>query len=279
MEGKSAGCALRERHRPLGAREVDLLGDSSGIDLWCTYISDIGDAGLWPRYDALLSPEERARQARFRFARDQRRFLVTRALVRTVLSRYRAVRPEDWAFSAGPRGRPQILAPRLERPLEFNIAHSADLVMLGVTAGRTLGVDAESIAEREADIEGLHRYFSPEESAALLSLPAAERRRRFFELWTLKESYIKARGLGLAIPLDAFRFELRGERGLALHMRPGLGDSPRNWRLWQLAPRPQYLAAVCAARGERAPPRLGVREIVPLASEQVIDVAPLRGTG
>lgn len=269
---------------------MDLVADSGRIDLWCAYISDIGDARLWPRYDALLSAEERARQARFRFARDQRRYLVTRVLVRTVLSRYVAVRPEDWVFAAGPRGRPEIAAPRPDRSLEFNIAHSAELVMLGVTSGRTLGVDAESISGRDVDIEGLHRYFAPEERAALLSLPPAARRRRFFELWTLKESYIKARGMGLAIPLDAFRFELAGDEGLTLHMRPELGDSPRHWRLWQLTPRPDYLAAVCAGRADQraepgaggvtghASPRITVREIVPLASEKAVDTMPSRST-
>lgn len=258
---------------------MDLVADSGAIDLWCTYISEIGDDSLWPRYSALLAAEERERQARFRFARDRRRFLVTRALVRSVLSRYAAVRPEEWVFSAGDRGRPAICAPRAAATLEFNISHSADLVMLGVTAGRTLGIDTESIAAREADIDGLDRYFAPEESAALLALAPDERRRRFFELWTLKESYIKARGMGLAIALDAFRFELTGERGLTLRMRPELGDSPDRWRLWQLAPRPGYLAAVCAARGDDAAPRIAVREVVPLAREKLIDVEPSRATG
>jgi 4'-phosphopantetheinyl transferase len=257
---------------------MDLAADSRTIDLWCTYISEIRDEALWPHYEALLSEDEHARQARFRFAGDQRRFLVTRALVRTVLSRYAAVRPQDWTFSAGPRGRPTISAPRPAAALEFNISHSADLVMLGVTSGRALGIDAESIEAREADIAGLDRYFAPEESAALLALHPAARRRRFFELWTLKESYIKARGLGLAIALDAFRFELPGERGLTLHMRPELGDSPEGWRLWQLAPRGGYLAAICAARGEQAAPRITVREIVPLACEKSVDVLPLRTT-
>src|SRR6185437_5610920 len=184
---------------------MDLIADSRTIDLWCTYISEIRDDSLWPRYDALLAVDERARQARFRFARDQRRYLVTRALVRTALSRYAAVRPEAWAFAAGAHGRPAITGPFPAPALEFNISHSADLVMLGVTSGRTLGIDVESFEARDADIAGLDRYFAPQESAALLSLAPAERRRRFFELWTLKESYIKARGMGLTIALDAFR--------------------------------------------------------------------------
>ncbi|HEV2270038.1 MAG TPA: 4'-phosphopantetheinyl transferase superfamily protein [Steroidobacteraceae bacterium] len=257
---------------------MGLAADSSRIDLWCTYISEISDGSLWPRYDTLLSADERAAQARLRFAKDQRRYLVTRSLVRTVLSRYAAVRPQDWAFSAGPRGRPQISAPRAAPALEFNISHSADLVLLGVTSGRALGIDTESVVAREADIDGLNRYFAPEESAALLALAPRERRRRFFELWTLKESYIKARGLGLAIALDAFRFELAGERGLTLHMRPELGDSPDRWRLWQLALRCGYLAAVCAARGVQTAPHIVLREIVPLACEKIVAITPSRST-
>jgi len=163
--------------------------------------------------------------------------------------------------------------------LEFNVSHSADLVMLAVTSGRTLGLDVENFEARAADIAGLDRYFAPEESAALLSLPPCERRRRFFELWTLKESYIKARGMGLAIALDAFRFEMAGEQGLTLHMRPQLDDLPERWRLWQLALRSDYLAAVCAARGEAAAPRIIVREVVPLACEKVVDIPLSRSTG
>ena len=257
---------------------MDLAADSRRIDLWCTYISAIGDDSLWTRYDALLSAEERGKQARFRFARDQRRYLVTRALARIVLSRYAAVQPQDWAFSAGAHGRPVISAPSRAPPLEFNISHSADLVMLGVTLGRTLGIDTESIVARDADIAGLDRYFAPEESIALLALSPRERRRRFFELWTLKESYIKARGMGLAIALDAFRFELGDGRQLTLHMLPGLGDSPDRWRLWQLVLRSDYIVGICAARGEGVSPRIVVREIVPLAYETVIDITPVRST-
>jgi 4'-phosphopantetheinyl transferase len=251
--------------------------DSRRIDLWCTYISEIGDDSLWPRYDALLSADERARQTRFRLARDQRRYLLTRALVRTVLSRYAAVRPEDWLFSAGARGRPVIAAPRPAPPLEFNISHAADLILLGVTTGRDLGVDTEGLEARAADIDGLARYFAPQESAALLALPPSERLRRFFELWTLKEAYIKARGMGLSIPLNAFRFELT-ERRLSLHMQPELGDSPDRWRVWQLFLRPDYVTAICATRGEDLSPRMVVREVVPLGRERIVDITPSRAT-
>jgi 4'-phosphopantetheinyl transferase len=257
---------------------MQLQADEGRIDLWCTCIGEIADEALWPRYDALLSAEERARQGRFRFTVDQRRHLVTRALVRTVLSRYAPVRPQDWSFSAGPRGRPAIAAPTTEPPLEFNVSHSADLVLVGVTTGRRLGVDVEWIEGHAAETRGLDRYFTAQESEALLALPPEQRRGRFFELWTLKEAYIKSRGLGLAIALDSFRFEFMGEREVKLLMSPTLPDSPAAWRLWQLAPRPGYLAAVCAARGEPSPPRITLRELVPLAQERTIGVELLRST-
>lgn len=258
---------------------MDLAADSRRIDLWCAYISEIGDESLWRRYEALLSPDELDRRSRYRFARDRRRYLLTRALARTVLSRYRPVPPEEWAFEAGPRGRPAIASPRLEPGLQFNLSHSADLVMMGVTAGRALGVDVESIDAREADVGRLDRYFAPRESAALRALPPAARRQRFLQLWTLKESYIKARGLGLAIALDAFSFEMTAEGGLLLHMQPQLGDSPACWQLWQLDPRAGYVAAVCAERAGAEAPRILLREVVPLAGERIIDVTIARSTG
>jgi len=254
---------------------MQLTADAGRVDLWCTCISQIADEALWPRYDALLSAEERARQGRFRFAADQRRHLVTRALVRTVLSRYAPVRPQDWSFSAGPRGRPAIMAPAMQPPLEFNVSHSADLVLLGVSSGRALGVDVERIEGRAAETGGLDRYFTAQESEALLALPPGQRRKRFFELWTLKEAYIKSRGLGLAIALDSFRFEFIGEREVRLLMSPTLGDSPGGWQLWQFAPRPGYLAAVCATRGGASPPQITLREHVPLAHESIIGVVQM----
>jgi len=256
---------------------MDLSSDSRTIDLWCTYISEIGDESLWLRYDALLGADERARQARFRFAKDQRRYLVTRALVRTVLSRYAAVRPEEWTFSAGAHGRPAIAGPGAATALEFNISHSADLVMLGVTSGRTLGIDVESFETRDADISGLDRYFAAEESASLLSLAPHERRRRFFELWTLKESYIKARGMGLSIPLNQFSFGLEEAHSVAVSFDPLLQDAPQRWHFWQFDIGPAHLAAACAQVGSRAP-FMCARRLIPCVSEKPLYVGIRRNS-
>ena len=258
MEGKGAGCARRRRRL-----SVDL--DPGRIDLWCACIDDIEEAGLLPRYGTLLGAQELARMERLHFARDRRRDLVARALVRTVLSRYAALAPREWAFCADANGRPRIANPPPGPGIEFNLSHSGGLVVLGV--------DVESIS-RNTDTDRLDRYFAPREREALLALPEAERRRRFFELWTLKESYLKARGEGLRLALDAFAFDFTGERGLRLSFERRLADSPCRWRFWQFTPRTDYLVAVCAGRGDPSEdePRLTVREVVPLAWEKVVEV-------
>ena len=266
MEGKGAGCARRRRRL-----SVDL--DPGRIDLWCACIDDIEEAGLLPRYGTLLGAQELARMERLHFARDRRRDLVARALVRTVLSRYAALAPREWAFCADANGRPRIANPPPGPGIEFNLSHSGGLVVLGVGTGRALCVDVESIS-RNTDTDRLDRYFAPREREALLALPEAERRRRFFELWTLKESYLKARGEGLRLALDAFAFDFTGERGLRLSFERRLADSPCRWRFWQFTPRTDYLVAVCAGRGDPSEdePRLTVREVVPLAWEKVVEV-------
>ncbi len=238
------------------------------IDLWCTFLGEV-DAPLLPRYRALLCAQEIERMERFHFAQDRRRDLVARALVRTVLSRYASLSPSQWRFSDDANGRPRIANPPAGLELDFNLSHSAEMVVLAVS-DRAIGVDVEHIA-RDADIERLDRYFSATERAGLLALAPPGRRRRFFELWTLKESYLKARGVGLRLPLDAFAFEFPGERGLRLSFAPPIEDLPRRWRLRQFTPRPDYLVSVCGERNERPCP-ITVYEAVPLAWERLAEV-------
>ena len=272
MEGQGAGCARRRRRL-----SVDL--DPGRIDLWCACIDDIDAAGLLARYRSLLDAGEAARMARLRFAGDRRRHLVARALVRTVLSRYAPVQPREWVFRTDGNGRPRIENPTPGPGIEFNLAHCGELVVLGVGTGRAVGVDVENIA-RNTDTHRLERYFAPCERAGLRALPEAQRRRRFFELWTLKESYLKARGLGLRVALDAFAFEFSGERGLHWTVAPQLADSPHRWRFWQFSARADHVVAVCAGQdGPRAAePRLSMREVVPLAWDRVLEVSVMRST-
>jgi len=215
------------------------------IELWLAFCDEIADEGLLADYRRLLVEEERQKEARFHLAHDRHRYLITRALVRSVLSRYAAVAPQDWCFEEDAYGRPQIVnADPVARRITFNISHTRSLVVLGVTCERALGVDTEDFHTRQAELGIADHYFAADEVAQLRTTPPDLQQTRFFEYWTLKESYIKARGLGLKLPLHGFSFTFDPLR-IAFH---GIEDDPERWSFWQ-APLAgaggQHLCALC----------------------------------
>jgi 4'-phosphopantetheinyl transferase len=250
------------------------------IHLWLTFPDQIRDHRLLVEYDNLLADNERAKQSRFHFASDRHRYLVTRVLVRTVLSRYASVDPRNWIFATNDFGRPYVAntSQAISR-LSFNVSHTNGLILMGVAKGAALGVDVENTGVRELYAGIADRYFSASEVADLHSLPKPQQHKRFFDIWTLKESYIKARGMGLAIPLDAFSFHFPTERTVAFSMQASLGDKAARWQFWQFYPEPDFTAAVCAERviRSRPPPRLTM--IVPLDKDSLRSCTLIRETG
>lgn len=247
------------------------------IALWCTFFDEIDDEGLLAEYRGILSDDERQQETRFRFQRDRRRYLVTRALLRTVLSRYAPVAPEDWDFRANAYGRPHAVNQEAQNSqLTFNLSHTNHLIALGVAHDRMIGVDTENCRLERVSLDMANRFFAAEEVANLRALPEECQRERFYEFWTLKESYIKARGLGLSIPLDSFCFDLSRQHRISLSTRSDQRDSPVNWQFWQYRLAPDYLVAVCAERqtGPAGTPQFS--KVVPLVSAERITAQLLR---
>lgn len=186
-------------------------GQAGTLDLWWFPYGEVEErTELFDAYAAILTEDEQARHERLRFDRDKRQFLATRALVRTVLSVYSPdVAPTAWRFAIGDRGKPSIAEPISARGWQFNLSNTRGCVVCAVSGVHArLGVDVERL-DRANDLLALaDRYFSALEVAELRGLPIGEQSSRFFDYWTLKESYIKAHGLGLAIPLDSFSFLL-----------------------------------------------------------------------
>jgi 4'-phosphopantetheinyl transferase len=194
-----------------------------------------------------------------------------------VLSRYLAIPPREWVFSTNVYGKPDIVNSQAkEACLSFNISHTHSLIVLAITKCRALGVDVENFHTRAAPIDVADHYFTPHEVAALATMPPQQQQYRFFESWTFKESYIKARGLGLSLPLDRFGFRFPHEQAVEIAIDPELGDDPARWQFWQLRPRQEYLLAICAERDRRQSPCLIVREAIPMLSEKQIPVEVLR---
>jgi 4'-phosphopantetheinyl transferase len=242
------------------------------VEVWLAFCDEIADESLLADYRRLLVEEERGTEARFHFARDRHRYLITRALVRTVLSRYVAVAPQDWRFVEDAYGRPQIVnEDPAARRICFNISHTRSLVVLGVTCEQALGVDTEDVHARNAELGIADHYFAADEVAQLRATPLESQQTRFFEYWTLKESYIKARGLGLSLPLAQFAFDLSQARGVRIGFHPPLIDDPARWLFWLWRARGDHYVAICVERAGRQAPQLSFTKIVPLR-----DAAPLR---
>lgn len=233
--------------------------ESGEVHLWLCFYQTIRDELLLNQYWGLLSGDERRQQRRFYFERDRRRYLVTRAMVRTVLSKYAPISPERWQFCKNAYGRPQIANEDAEaQQISFNLSHTNGLIVLGVTRERAIGVDVENVREQRAAIEIADRFFAPEELSALRALPGQQQVRRFFEYWTLKESYIKARGGGLSIPLESFAFFLEDPARIHLTIDESLQDGAERWRFWRLHVHTDHLMALCAEVGGPKRPHLQV---------------------
>ncbi|HEX4128721.1 MAG TPA: 4'-phosphopantetheinyl transferase superfamily protein [Pirellulales bacterium] len=223
------------------------------------------DEPLLERYRGLLDDEELARHDRYRVERARRQFLIGRALVRSTLSRYATIGPRYWRFITNQYGRPAIKPGTIDVPLCFNLSHTEGLAACAVAWGREVGIDVEFCGRATGGIHLAQRFFSVAEVADLLALPAERQRDAFFDYWTLKEAYIKARGMGLAIPLGHFSFDLSPSDAVRISFDPRLSDVPENWQFFQFSPTANHrmaLAVHCGGRGDTI-----VRQfaIVPLA--------------
>jgi 4'-phosphopantetheinyl transferase len=191
---------------------------------------------------AWLTPEESEHLRRLKTESLRRQYLATRALCRVTLSRYADVDPARWRFRAGRNGKPRIAGPPGFTSLRFNLTHTKELVICLVTRTGEVGVDAEETSRRvEIDRVSKH-FFSKKERASLAKLPPTRRTSRFFELWVLKEAYLKGRGDGLLRDPDQFTVNI----GDDLRALP-LGE----WQLTLHRPGRRHVAAA-AVRSEKA---------------------------
>jgi 4'-phosphopantetheinyl transferase len=212
------------------------------VHVWIVEPEQIEDPRLLESYLRLLSPEERDKQRRFHFERHRRQYLVSHALVRLTLSRYAPVKPEAWSFVTNEYGCPRVEGEG--RGLRFNLSHTDGMAMVAVANNVDVGVDVENTDRPGETVALADRFFAPSEVAALRALEVERQRERFFEYWTLKEAYIKARGMGLSIPLEQFAFELQPGQPPRISFDPRLVDEPAGWQFAQLRPSARHQAAL-----------------------------------
>jgi len=236
--------------------------ESGEVEVWLTAMAAVSEA-LRSRYEQLLSAPEQIRWRRFLVegARDQ--YLIARALLRTTLSRYADAAEAAWVFETNEYGCPFVAEPAAHRDLRFNLSHTDGLVACAVTRQGEIGVDVEN-TDREVDPLALApTVFAPAEVADVAALSGEQRRQRFFSYWTLKEAYIKARGMGLSLPLDGFWFELGGAEP-RIRFTDRCPDRPERWHFTQRQPTPNHKLALAV---ETPPPKIRWRWVVPLETD------------
>jgi 4'-phosphopantetheinyl transferase len=231
--------------------------------VWFSDPDTITECGRLDYYLTLLSSDEAERHRRFHFATDRTRFLVSHALVRTVLSRYSATDPADWRFVANEHGRPEIDSPKEQPPLRFNLTHTAGVCACIVTLGLDCGIDTEHLS-RSQDLRKIaERMFAAAELESLQDTDDMGFRRRFFHHWTLREAYCKALGVGIAGSTKNFHFEIGGNGQARIHFSNTTGCNADDWQLALLHPDPDHIAALAIHRPNLADRKIATWTITP----------------
>ena len=224
------------------------IGDGiSTIDVTSVHVWRIRLVQPEPVIEALrelLSDDEIERANRFHFQRDRRRFIVTRGAVRTILAKKCGLGPEAIRFVYQERGKPELAAETSEQcGLFFNVSHSGELALCATTTHAELGVDVEQVRTMSDALAVSERFFSSQEREALRRVPPRDLSASFFRIWTRKEAFLKARGLGITMPLDQFSVPLDDSATRLLEVRWDRSETQR-WRLTHLEPRHGYTGAL-----------------------------------
>lgn len=221
------------------------LPASGQVHLWLATEPEQLDEAQQRRYAGWLDHDERVRWQRFHIKADQQCYLLAHALVRSVLAGYLQQSPEQLRFTHNRYGKPELdhsLQPRLHA-LRFNLSHTRGLIALAVTVDAEVGVDVEATS-RKVEVQALaDRFFAPSEASLLRETAPDLQRELFFRLWTLKEAYVKARGLGLQLGLESFAFSFDAQEA------PGMTTVEPNvdathWSFFQYQQPPHFRVAV-----------------------------------
>jgi len=218
------------------------FSESNQIHVWRVTLNQNPDR--IPELKELLSTDERSRAERFHFEKDRNQFIEARAALRLLLSQYLNVSTKELTFSLGGHGKPALANGLSNNGLRFNLSRRDGLALIAVTYGREIGVDVELFRPDLAVFEVAEVSFSESELATLRSLPKNLQAAGFYNCWTRKEAYIKARGEGLSFPLKQFDVSLTpGEPARLLSVR-GHDAEVGRWTMHELSVGDAHVAAL-----------------------------------
>lgn len=245
------------------------LTDNS-VHLWFTQLSAVPASAI-VGYQNLLNPADQERNQRFKNGKLRDANTVTRALLRTVLSQYDDCPPHRWEFGAREHGKPYIASPA--SGLHFNLSHSVEWIVCAVSRIPVIGVDVERCG-REVDVLRLaKRFFSEREYLDVMQCAPEDRKHRFFDYWTLKEAYIKARGEGISLGLDKFSFGFSSHGAISIECDEQLQENAGAWH-FRVSPREGDHRLALAVKPGQATHAIDVRYFTTIPQ---LDVGPYAG--
>jgi 4'-phosphopantetheinyl transferase len=231
------------------------------VHVWRASLDAFPEAGALA---AGLSADEQQRAGRFRVPQVRSRFIAARSILRNILGRYLECAPSLLRFHYREHGKPFLAPNSFRDDLRFNLSHSHGLALYAVSRAREVGIDLERIRSDREHQRLAERFFSPREAAALRDLAPEDRIDAFFQCWTRKEAYLKARGEGLAIPLASFSVSLAPGEPAALVSVDGDDREAARWWLSSIDPGPGFAAAL-AVEGAPSGLRLWDWQVRPFA--------------
>ncbi|KAK8450775.1 hypothetical protein SEVIR_6G090700v4 [Setaria viridis] len=237
------------------------------VHVWYLLPDELNDASQLKMYMDLLSPSERKAALAMNGEKLQKGAVLSRALVRTTLSRYCKVDPRSFEFKKNKFGKPEILWQpddnRMGWPLHFNISHTSSLIACGVTMDTPIGIDIEEKKRKTKKnfLSLARRYFTPSEVDYLDKIPDPDaQQKEFIKLWTLKEAYVKALGRGFSgAPFNKFSIVLAAKNGIQISVAPKVfNDSDscdclsENWQFALAELNNSHYMAVCVEDDSRS---------------------------
>ena len=215
---------------------------TDGVHIWRANL-DLPRAEI-EKLSNLLREDELARANKFRFLEHKNNFIAARGILRRLLGHYLNIEPQNIKFDYGDRGKPRLRQTKSPTSLEFNISHSQKYALFGFACDRIVGVDLEYLREMKDAVKIARRFFSDREFESIANLDVSQQARVFFQLWTAKEAYLKAIGVGLAGSLANIEIILERSGNAKIWAIDSDRSKAQDWSMLSCIPERDYTAAI-----------------------------------
>ena len=193
-----------------------------------------------------LSKEELKKYQKIFYKEDRIQYLVSHVMLRRVLSEYIDLHPKLWQYDSNSYGKPFISYKHKIINLQFNLSHTRRLIALIITQKENCGIDIELIRPLNDYFNIARLVFSQNERITMSKINNNDvLKNYFFSLWTLKEAYIKARGIGLSLDLKKISFSFGKNKSINLFIESELHDHSDSWQIDLFPVNPDHMCGVC----------------------------------